>query len=418
MANVIKADLQFVQELQSVGGESLKKCYQCATCSVACPLSPAENPYPRKEMVWAQWGLKDKLVSDIDIWLCHNCGTCSDLCPRGAKPADLMAAMRNMAYRNLVEPTIIGKWMSSSKYLPILISIPAALYLLIWIIRAGQLGTFLPLFVEDASGHFVLATAAEGGAVKYGGLFPGDFTIDPIFGLVALLVMFIFYKGIVKLIKAFEATTPRTFVVGKHEKVGWIQAVQDVVLNQVATHSKWKDCGGTETDKQRFTGHFMIFWSFVALFIVTSIVAVTHWGGKVIPFIAPLGHTPMPLWSPVKILANVGAVMLLYGLTVMTKRRLNQNPSKHGSSFYDWYLLGVIWVVALTGMFAQLLRLANTAVLAYPMYYLHLISVFMLFAYLPWSKLGHLVYRTAALVYARKTGRMAMQPIEEKIFVV
>ncbi|MFO7595122.1 MAG: quinone-interacting membrane-bound oxidoreductase complex subunit QmoC [Desulfocurvibacter africanus] len=417
MANVIKADLQFVQELQSVGGDALKKCYQCATCSVACPLAPAENPYPRKEMVWAQWGLKDRLVNDIDIWLCHNCGTCSDLCPRGAKPGDLMAAMRNMAYRDLVEPTIVGKWMSSSKYLPILMAIPAAIYLLIWIIRAGQLGTFFPLFVEEG-GHFVLAPEGVAGAVKYGGLFPGDFTIDPVFGLVALFVAFIFYKGVMKLIKGFQDTTPKTFVVGEHGQVSWIDAIKDVLFGQVATHAKWKQCGDTESDKHRFTGHFTLFWSFVILAIVTSIVAVTHWGGKIIPFIAPIGHTPMPLWSPVKIMANVGAIMLLFGLTVLTKRRLNQDPSKHGSSFYDWYLLGVIWAVGLTGIFSQLLRLANVPTLAYPMYYLHLVSVFMLFVYLPWSKLGHLVYRTAALVYARKSGRIAMQSREEKIFVV
>ena len=40
----------------------------------------------------------------------------------------------------------------------------------------------------------------------------------------------------------------------------------------------------------------------------------------------------------------------------------------------------------------------------------------MLFAYLPWSKLGHLVYRTAALVYARRLGRVAVEPKEIKIF--
>ncbi|NLY41654.1 MAG: heterodisulfide reductase subunit E, partial [Desulfovibrionales bacterium] len=133
----IEPSLQFVHELQEVGGVDLKNCYQCATCSVVCPMSPAENPYPRKEMIWAQWGLQDKLTNDIDIWLCHNCGTCSELCPRGAKPADLMGAMRNMAYRKLVPPTIIGTWMSSPKYLPILAGIPAGIWAIIWMIRAA-----------------------------------------------------------------------------------------------------------------------------------------------------------------------------------------------------------------------------------------------------------------------------------------
>ena len=38
-------------------------------------------------------------------------------------------------------------------------------------------------------------------------------------------------------------------------------------------------------------------------------------------------------------------------------------------------------------------------------YYLHLVFVWMLFAYLPWSKLGHFVYRTAALLFVRMYGR-------------
>ena len=44
----IQPDPSFVRELQAAGGESVKKCYQCATCSVACPLSPPENPYPAR----------------------------------------------------------------------------------------------------------------------------------------------------------------------------------------------------------------------------------------------------------------------------------------------------------------------------------------------------------------------------------
>ncbi len=397
----IKPDLQFVKELQSVGGETLKKCYQCATCSVACPLSPAENPFPRKEMVWAQWGMKDRLVNDIDVWLCHNCQTCSDLCPRGARPGDLLAAIRNMTYRKLVKPTAIGEWMSSPKYLPILMGIPAALYLLIWIIRAGILGSFFPL---------------EDGHVVFGHLFPGDFTIDPIFGLVFLFVAYSFYKGCSTMWSSFK-TLPETFVVGERKgKTPILQCIVDVVKDEIATHVKWNDCGNNNTE--RYVGHLSLMYGFVALLIVTSVVAVAHWGGKLFHFLEPIGHTPMSLINPVKLLANVGAILLLVGLTYLTRRRVNADPSKSASSYYDWYLLGVIWSVALTGIGSEIFRLANVPQIAYPVYYLHLISVFMLIGYLPWSKLGHLVYRTTALVYARHSGRVPLKTEEDKIFIV
>jgi quinone-modifying oxidoreductase, subunit QmoC len=116
----------------------------------------------------------------------------------------------------------------------------------------------------------------------------------------------------------------------------------------------------------------------------------------------------MPLWSPVKILANVGAILLVVGLVFLTKRRLSLDESEQTSSYYDWYLLGVIWAVGITGIASQLLRLANIPAMAYFIYYLHLVTVFMLIAYLPWSKLGHLVYRTVALAYARHTGRLPL----------
>jgi quinone-modifying oxidoreductase subunit QmoC len=102
-------------------------------------------------------------------------------------------------------------------------------------------------------------------------------------------------------------------------------------------------------------------------------------------------------------------VLLLVGLTMLTVRRKGMDPGKQRSTFYDWYLIGVLWVVTLTGAFTQLFRLAAWAVPAYLMYYLHLVSVFMLIAYLPWSKLGHLVYRTAVLTYVRHMGRRAVR---------
>jgi len=397
----IQPDLEFVQELQASGGQDLKKCYQCATCSVVCPLSPVDRAFPRKEMVWAQWGLKDKLVSDIDMWLCHKCGQCSEMCPRGAKPGELMAAMRNMAYRNLVGPSFMGKWMSSARHLPKLIAIPAIIYLIVWFITGSIHGTPFPL---------------EDGQVVFSLVFPGDYSIDPIFGLATLFVLYTFFVGIKNLFAAFDSQ-PRTFVVGYSKPKNLWMSLYQVIKDEVVTHKKWKDCGQEEDDEVKFKGHIVLFYSFVALFIVTSVVALTHWGGKILPFLHM--QYPMPLWNPVKILANVGAIALVIGLVYLTKRRLNASD-KDSSSFYDWYLLGVIWVVAITGILSEIFRLAEVAGLAYPVYYIHLISVFMLIAYLPWSKLGHLVYRVAALTYARKMGRLSTETetTQNKLYVL
>lgn len=377
----IQPDLEFVKELQEVGGESLKKCYQCATCSVACPISPASNPYPRKEMVWASWGLKDRLLNDVDIWLCHNCGTCSDLCPRGAKPGDLLAALRNMSYQRLMKPAIIGKWMSSPKYLPILFAIPAVLWAVIWMIMAGINGSIIP-----------------SGEIVFGKLFPGDFTVDPIFMLTFFGMAAVMWCGTKRLIASFKPEG-QTVMLGKTKH--WVFHLIDVVIDEIATHRKFKDCGDDKSDRK--LGHLAVFYGFIMLMIVTAIVAIGHWGGKVFPAIAI--HTPMPLMFPVKILANIGAVVLLVGLALLTLRRRQLDPKKSQSNYYDWYLLGVIWAVAVTGVLSQLFRLADFATIAYGVYYLHLVVVWMLFAYLPWSKLGHVVYRTAALTYVRAMGR-------------
>jgi quinone-modifying oxidoreductase subunit QmoC len=90
----VEPDVKFVKQLKTLGGDTLKKCFQCATCSVVCPISPDEKPFPRKEMIAAQWGLKDRLVGNMDVWLCHQCNDCSTYCPRGARPGDVLTAVR------------------------------------------------------------------------------------------------------------------------------------------------------------------------------------------------------------------------------------------------------------------------------------------------------------------------------------
>jgi quinone-modifying oxidoreductase subunit QmoC len=384
MAQRIHPDSGFVRELQACGGETLKRCYQCATCAVACPLAPVNNPYPRKEMAWASWGLRDKLMNDADLWLCHNCGTCAELCPRGARPADLMAAARNMVYRELVAPAFIGRWMSSARGLPFLIAVPALLWLFVWFLRAEIKGAWFPRTLD--------------GRIVFGEIFYGDYTIDPIFMLTFFASLFLLSRGAVKLLRRFRPEGKMLMLGGTKP---WYLHLKDVLLEEVVTHKKFQDCGEDKADRK--IGHMAVLYSFVALAVVTAVVAGGHWLGKIAPaFDVP---TPMPLTFPVKILANAGALGLFFGLAVMTLRRLKLNPKYQASAFHDWYLLGVIWAVALTGMLAQIFRLLDCAPAAFSVYYLHLVAVWMLFAYLPWSKLGHFVYRVAALTYVRAIGR-------------
>ena len=63
-AYLVEPDVGFIKEVRAAWGADLKKCFQCATCSVACPISPDTKPFPRKEMIAASWGLKDRLVGN------------------------------------------------------------------------------------------------------------------------------------------------------------------------------------------------------------------------------------------------------------------------------------------------------------------------------------------------------------------
>lgn len=386
----LETDMDFCRKMMQEGGENLKECFQCGTCSVACPMAPDAHPFPRKEMVWASFGQKEKLKGDVDLWLCHNCGNCSDLCPRGAKPAELMAVARDMIYQDLVPFGKISQWMSKPSGLIWLFAIPAVLWFIVWWIRAAIVGSWFP--------------RAANGKIVFGMIFYGDYTIDPIFIITFFGAAAILAIGSIRLWKLFKPEG-KILVLGK--KQNWFCALCDVLWNEIVTAKKFAEClEGPDTGQphhDRRVSHTMLVWSFIILTIVTTLVAVGHWGGKVIPSI--LVTTPMPMNYWIKILANIGAVILLVALVMLTWRRWNQNPKYQSSNYYDWYLLGIIWAVAITGVLTQTFRLMDWIHAAFIIYYIHLVVVWMLFAYTPWSKLGHFVYRTVAMVFARMYGR-------------
>lgn len=384
-------DLDFIAQVRGLGGDTLKKCFQCATCSVACPIAPEDSPFPRKEMVAASWGLKDRLISSGDIWLCHQCGDCTDLCPRGAAPGDVLSAVRSAAITEYAQPRVLANAVNDPSKLPYLIGIPA-LWFAFWAfitMTAGETMTkifeYIPFFdwAHAHEGEHVIAQA------DFFSTWFVDMTFVPIF--TAAVIIFV-----LNLKRFLNDIHENAVLEGKTDKTsldykGVFQAFLKIVPT-ILKHEKFNEC---ETNKDRATPHMMVLFSFIGLFIVTGIFFLVLY----------IGQTPGPYsqLNPVKWLANISGVALVIGSGLMIKNRMSNEEEK--TAYKDWFLLILVFSLGATGMLTEFFRLAHLAGICYFFYYLHLIAIFLLFAFLPFSKMAHLVYRTAAMAYAEYGNR-------------
>jgi quinone-modifying oxidoreductase subunit QmoC len=373
-AYMVEPDVGFIKEIAGRGGEDLKKCFQCATCSVACAISPDKKPFPRKEMISASWGLKDRLIGNGDIWLCHNCGDCSTLCPRGAKPGDVLAAIRSYAVSEYSKPKIVADAVNDPKKLPILLAIPVLLFIVVGLITG-------------------LLDFTPGGDEIVHAKFFSTWLVDIMMLSAAIWTVIIFALGIKRFLNdihenaVLEGKTDKKDINPKDFILALIR-----IIPTILKHNKFSDC---EENKDRETAHLLVFYSFIGLFIVTNIffiqLYILQW------------HGPYSQLHPVKWLANLAGTALVIGSILMIKDRLSKTDQV--STYKDWSLIGLAFALGLSGMLTEITRLLNLAVISYTIYFIHLVFVFCLFAYVPFSKLAHLVYRTVAMVYAEYSER-------------
>jgi quinone-modifying oxidoreductase subunit QmoC len=382
-ATVIKPDLQFVNEIIKGGGESLKKCYQCATCSVVCNVTPEGNPFPRKEMVLAQWGQKDKLIASPDVWLCHQCSDCTAYCPRGAKPGEVLNAIRKQSIKHVAMVPFFAKVATDAKLLPVLFAIPMVLFYVILLVLGN--GSFS-------------APRAEGNIMAYHKFVPVP-VIDTVFILTAIFAAASAFVGIKRLWSGMKAQA------GEMKSTGSLAGDIISSVTTILAHSKFADCN---VNRMRQWGHMLLFYSFVGLAVVTTWAIIYLYGFELLgiqPF-GPFhfGESPYPNSDPVKILALVSSIAFAAGVVILLLNRFAKAGKAGMGSYFDWIFLLIVMGVGATGMLSWALRLADMSA-GYLVYYFHLVFIWSLFAYAPYSKFAHLFYRTTAMVFARHSGR-------------
>ncbi len=360
----LKPDIAFKKRVEKLSGAPLNTCMQCGSCSVVCNLSPLENPFPRKEMVYAGWGMSGKLLGSSDIWLCHQCGDCSTYCPRGVQPADVIAALRQETIRKFAVPKFMGKLLSEPKYLPLAILLPVVVIAAI-LLLAGTLS------IPD-------------GPVDYSKFFPHDW-LNMSFSALVLFFYVLASFGFGRFWKSLHENGH-----GRKPAMGIFKSFWKV-KNDIISHTRFNKCESTSSG---MIAHFLVFYGFILLLLVT-LYAI---------FAVFTGRYPLEFTNPFKLLGNLSSLMLLTGLTIMFIRRLSHTRGRSHSSYSDWLFLIAILLLTLSGIFIEAGRFFNWPA-AYYLYFFHLVCVWFVVIYLPYSKFGHVIYRTLAMTYDFSTGR-------------
>ena len=116
-------DFSFAEEVMSYpGGENLRKCFACGTCTAGCPISEIDEDYsPRRLIRQIIFGMRKEVLTSPLIWYCLVCFRCYAHCPQKVNFPDLMRVLRYLAVKQgHAQPDIMQRIQEIDKRLQIL----------------------------------------------------------------------------------------------------------------------------------------------------------------------------------------------------------------------------------------------------------------------------------------------------------
>lgn len=359
----VVVDRRFVNDLITLGGEGLRKCFNCGTCTAICPLTEERSSYPRKLIRYAMMGMKDKVVSSADPWLCYYCGECNDECPREAEPGEFMMAVRRYL-TTLYDWTGFSRLLYFSKKIEVaaifIVGLIAALFIYLFhgpiVLERVELETFAPIHVVETGGLAVL------------------------FILAALLIGNIYrmHSFIMRDERGNKLKLPLSAYISEFVKT---------VPVHFFTQARMRLCKAGNWVK-----HLIIVYGYALSFILfVPLLRLTQ------------TNEPFLFRDPLSVLGILATIFLLYGVSVAIYGRLRKSHSmwKH-SHPTDWMFLILLLATTVTGILTGVFRSMNLPLATYITYSLHLTIVApFLILEVPFAKWSHLAYRPFALYFAR-----------------
>jgi heterodisulfide reductase subunit C len=102
----ITSQSELAEAVFSESGQNVNLCYQCRKCAAGCPISYAMDYKPAQLIHAIRLGMDELVFSSKTVWLCASCETCTSRCPQEVDVAKVMDAVKIIALRRGVKPTI------------------------------------------------------------------------------------------------------------------------------------------------------------------------------------------------------------------------------------------------------------------------------------------------------------------------
>jgi quinone-modifying oxidoreductase subunit QmoC len=355
----IVADLDVVRELRQFGGDAFKRCSQCATCSVVCDLSAGDGEFPRKKMLWAQWGLGQRLVASLDPWLCYYCGKCSLRCPRQAEPGETLMTLRRWLTSRYDFTGLARLFYRSWKaelFAICVVAFTIAAYLLGYGFAHGDLEVY------DGPGAFLPSAMVHRFDWAMAGVLTAFLGINAI-------RMWWFTTGSRPLGVPLFSYIKRLYVIPLH----------------FFTQMRFQGCD----HRRPWAIHLVLMLSYITLFTLIMF------------FLHAMQAGPEIDWQ-VHTFGYAASIGLLFGLIFAIRGRLRKQEEQYRHSHEsDWMFLVMLLLVTVTGMVQHVLHRYATPVAANIAYVVHLsLVVPMLTLEVPFGKWSHMLYRPFAAYLA------------------